>query len=77
MTGSISILKWVSFLTTRKESTEVQMDTTLYRIHTKTQRYTGNIAFQNDTFMKVSLSEEKQKVVKILKENIQKVEIIN
>jgi hypothetical protein len=78
MTGSISILKWVTSLTSsRKEQMEVQSDPTLYRIHTKTQRYTGNIAFQNDTFMKVSLTEEKQKVVKILKENIQKVEILN
>lgn len=55
---------------------EVHADPTLYCIHTKTQRYKGNIAFQNDTFMKVSLAEERQKVVKILKENIQKVEIL-
>lgn len=70
------IFDWMTFLTGRKEVVPVLYDPTLYQIHTRTQRYTGNIAFQNDIFMKVMLAEEKQKVIKILKENIQKVEII-
>ena len=75
MAGSSLIFKWMSMLTTPKEEVPVLHDPTLYIIQTKTQRYTGNIAFQNDTFMKVSLNEERQKVVKILKQNIQRVEI--
>ena len=77
MTGSSLIFRWMTALTDRKESLPVLHDPTLYLIQTKTQQYTGNIAFQNDTFMKVALAAEKQKVIKILKENIQKVEIIS
>ena len=77
MRGSTLIFKWMSFLTNRKETIPVLHDPTVYNIRTKTQQYIGNIAFQNDTFMKVSLATDNQKVVKILKENIQKVEILS
>lgn len=76
MASSTWLFEWMTFLTNRKETTSVLHDPTLYQIQTKTQQYTGNIAFQNDTFMKVMLAEEKQKVVKILKSNIEKVEIV-
>ena len=76
MASSSWIFEWMASLTSRKEAIPVLHDSTLYLIQTKTQSYTGNIAFQNDTFMKVSLTSEKQKVVKILKQNIQKVEIL-
>lgn len=77
MSASGLIFQWMTFLTNRKEEIPVLHDPTLYSIQTKTQRYTGNIAFQNDTFMKVALATDKQKVIKILKENIQKVEILH
>jgi len=75
MTGSSLLFRWMASFISPKENVAVLHDPTLYQIQTKTQRYTGNIVFQNDIFMKVSIASEKQQVVKILKENIMKVEI--
>ena len=77
MAGIGMIFQWVSALNSPKETAAVFQDPTLYSIRTKTQVYRGNIAFQNDIFMKVALAAENHKVVKILKENIEKVEILN
>jgi hypothetical protein len=77
MVGNGIIFRIMSAFTAPNENIAIISDPTLYLIQTRSQNYTGKIAFQNDTFMKVELMTERQKVVKILKQNIQKVEIVN
>jgi hypothetical protein len=77
MVGDAIIFRVMAYIKGEGEAKAVINDPTLYLIETTTQSYTGRIAFQNDVFMKVELMTEKPKVVKILKENIVKVQIIS
>ena len=69
------MFKLLAAFSGKNESMPTFHDPTLYHIQTTSQNYTGKIAFQNDKFMKLMLAAQ-PKVVKILKENIKKVEII-
>ena len=51
----------------------IAIDPTIYRIDTNTHSYIGQILFQNDILIKVKT--EGPRVVKILKQNIQRVVI--
>jgi hypothetical protein len=77
MLGDAIIFRVMALIKGENDSKATLNDPTVYLIETNTQSYTGMIAFQNDTFMKVELMTERPKVVKILKKNIRKVEIIN
>lgn len=77
MLGDAIIFRVMAYIKGENENRAILNDPTVYLIETNTQSYTGMITFQNDTFMKVELMTERPKVVKILKENIRKVEIIS
>lgn len=77
MVGQDFFYRMMASITGQGEVKAILNDPTLYLIQTQSQCYTGKIAFQNDTFMKVELKTQSPKVVKILKVNIKKVEILN
>ena len=77
MFGEGIIYRIMSSIAGEPVSASNTQDPTLYLIQTQSQSYTGKIAYQNDMFMKVELKTQRPKVVKILKSNIRKVEILN
>ena len=67
--------KFFAMVMGKEEDRPAVMDSTVYEIQTNSHTYTGKIAFQDDKVMKLALTSQ-DKAVKILKENIKRVNII-
>jgi hypothetical protein len=74
---TVSLLSsFINLFKPEEEELTPMMDTSLYLIQTTRHNYTGNIIFQDDYVIKFKPLDGPSKPVKILKQNINSIQIV-